>query len=258
MLEELSENKGNSSPVSNRVVKTSWGKGEKGLKNETIMIVEDEAGVRKMIKMYLVKKGYHVITAENGEQGIHKLRSTNPHLILLDIEMPGKNGFEVCQEIRKKRTIPIIFLSVRRETFDKVKCFELGGDDYLTKPFVFEELEARIKANLRRYQSSRQQPFDILKYDGLEIHLNNYHVYLNGALITLSKKEMKLLIQLAKNPRRIWSQEQLYDHIWSLEATGNSDTVKVHISNLRRKLEKDQANPKYIKTIRGFGYLFSG
>lgn len=227
------------------------------MENKTIMIVEDEAGIREMTQMYLTEEGYHVIPVASGEQALERLHSTSPHLILLDIEMPGIDGFTVCQEIRKKLTVPIIFLTVRRDKLDKVKCFELGGDDYVTKPFDFEELNARIKANIRRYYTYPQEQANILKYDKLEIHLHNYMCYLDGERINLSTKEMELLIHLAKHPNQVWSQEQLYDRIWELDATGNIETVKVHISHLRRKLEKDHKNPQFIKTMRGFGYLFS-
>lgn len=221
------------------------------------MIIEDEAGIREMTQMYLSKEGYNVVSVESGKKALDNLHSINPHLILLDIEMPGMDGFTVCKEIRKQMTVPIIFLSVRRNKLDKVKCFELGGDDYVTKPFDFEELGARIKANLRRYYTYPQEQSNILRYDGLEIHLDSYKCYLNGELVNLSAKEIELLIHLAKNPNQVWSQEQLYDQIWDLEADGNIDTVKVHISYLRRKLEKDHKNPQFIKTVRGFGYLFS-
>lgn len=228
------------------------------MQNKTIMIVEDEAGIRELTHKYLSQKGYHVVLAEDGEQALRLLQSTIPDLILLDIEMPGIDGFTVCQEIRKKMTVPIIFLTVRRDTLDKVRCFELGGDDYVTKPFDFEELEARIKANIRRYYVHPETSSNILKYGDLEIHLHSYKCYLNGEFINLSAKELELLIHFAKHPNQVWSQEELYDKIWDLDATGNIETVKVHISYLRRKLEKDHKNPQFIKTVRGFGYLFSG
>lgn len=226
---------------------------------EKILVVDDETGIRELVQMYLQKKGYTVITAENGEQAILLATSNNPQLILLDIEMPGINGFEVCKQIRRKMTIPILFLSVRRGVMDKIKCFELGGDDYITKPFDYTELEARIRANLRRYQTYKetQKASNILNYGELKIHLDSYKCYLNGEQVTLSAKESQLLILLAKHPDRIWSSEQLYDHIWGFDSAGDIQTVKVHISNLRRKLEKDPTNPKFIQTIRGFGYLFS-
>lgn len=220
------------------------------------MIVEDEDGIREFTMKFLLKQNFNVVPAKNGEEALKLLNDVEPDLILLDIEMPGMNGFTVCREIRKKLTIPIIFLTVRRDTMDKVKCFELGGDDYVTKPFDFEELHARIKANIRRYYSSNQEERNIIKTNDLEINLDNYTCFLKGAEIELSTKEMELLLLLAKNPNQVWSQEQIYDNIWSLDATGNVDTVKVHISHLRRKLEADHRKPKYIKTVRGFGYMF--
>lgn len=228
------------------------------MKTKTIMIVEDEVGIREMTQMYLEREGYHVIVAESGEQALEHLQSMSPHLILLDIEMSGIDGFTVCQEIRKKMTIPIIFLTVRRRTLDKIRCFELGGDDYVTKPFVFEELHARIKANIRRYKMYPQRDRNILTYENLEIHLHNYECYVDGKQIKLAAKEMELLIHLAKNPNQVWSQEQLYDSIWGIDAVGNFETVKVHMTHLRRKLEKGGLPPHFIKTVRGFGYLFKG
>lgn len=227
------------------------------LVNTTVMIVEDEAGIRELTRMYLNKKGYKVVTAENGQQALDRLDEADPQLILLDIEMPVKNGLEVCREIRKKRAVPIIFLSVRRNTQDKVNCFELGGDDYLTKPFEFAELEARIQANLRRYQAQPIREVNRLKYGELEIDLDCYECLLNGERVMLTAKELELLIHLAKRPNQVWSHEQLYERIWSLEATGNLDTVKVHIGSLRRKLERNPAKPDWIKTARGFGYFFA-
>lgn len=228
------------------------------MKAINIMIVEDDIGIREMTQNYLEQEGYRVFPAENGERALSLLNTAKPDLVLLDIEMPGMDGFAVCQEIRKKQTIPIIFLTVRRDTVDKVRCFELGGDDYVTKPFDFEELGARIKANIRRYYAFPQTKASILKYGDLEIHVHKYACYLKGRKIELSTKEMELLIHLARHPNQVWSQEQLYDHIWSIEATGSVDTVRVHISYLRRKLEDDPVDPKFIKTIHGFGYLFSG
>lgn len=225
---------------------------------QTILIVEDEAGIRDMTHKYLWKLGYDVVSVESGYDALKCLKSVNPHLILLDIEMPGMDGFTVCQEIRKRLTIPIIFLTVSREKMDKIRCFELGGDDYVTKPFDFEELHARIKANIRRYYMYSQKEINILKFDELEIHLDTYDCFLDGEKIELSAKEMELLIHLAKHPNQVWSQEQLYDNVWSLDAQGNIETVKVHISHLRRKLERDQKNHRFIKTVRGFGYMFTG
>lgn len=223
-----------------------------------IMIIEDEEGIREMTEMYLMREGYDVITAQDGQQALGLLESMVPDLILLDIEMPGIDGFTVCQKVRKKLTVPIIFLTVRRNVLDKVRCLELGGDDYMTKPFDFEELGARIKANIRRYYTYPKENVNILKYGSLEIHLHNYTCYLNGKKVSLSTREMELLTYFARHPNQVLSQEQLYNAIWSIEAAGNMETVKVHISFLRRKLETDHKNPKWIKTVRGFGYIFAG
>lgn len=221
------------------------------------MLVEDEAGIREMTDIFLTEIGYNVVSVASGEEALNLIDSINPHLILLDIEMPGIDGFAVCKAIRKKLTVPIIFLTVRRDTIDKVKCFELGGDDYITKPFVFEELEARIKANIRRYYTYPKEKQNILKYDELEIHLHNYTCFIDGEHVELSTKEMELLVHLAQHPNQVWSQEQLYEHIWAEDAVGNFETVKVHINYVRRKIEANPTKPKFIKTVRGFGYLFS-
>ncbi|MGM8365684.1 response regulator transcription factor [Virgibacillus sp. W0181] len=224
---------------------------------KTILVVDDEEGIRILIQLYLEKKGYFVLTAANGEDALHIVDREEPDLILLDIEMPGMDGFEVCWEIRKKRTVPILFLSVRRDVMDKIKCFELGGDDYVIKPFDYAELEARIQANLRRYYKDDQLESDLLIYGDLKIHLDRYMCYLNDQLVPLSAKEVQLLILLAQHPNQVWSAEQLYDHIWGVDSAGEIQTVKVHISHLRRKLEKDPTNPKFIQTVRGLGYVFS-
>lgn len=223
---------------------------------KTVMIVEDEIGIREMTKRFLNQEGFRVITANDGEEALQKLDITLPDLILLDIEMPKLDGFTVCKEIRKKLTVPIIFLTVRRGTLDKVKCFELGGDDYVTKPYDFEELLARIKANIRRYHTMPQIQSNILSYGKVAIHLDNYECYIDGKLVNLTAKEIELLIFLAEHPNQVLSQEQIYNQVWDLDATGNIETVKVHISYLRRKLKMNVNETPYIKTVHGFGYLF--
>lgn len=226
---------------------------------ELILIVEDELGIRELIQIYLEKSGYDVRTAADGEEALTIMEREQPELILLDIEMPRMNGFDLCKKVRAQLTLPIIFLSSRRSVSDKLKCFELGGDDYVTKPFDFDELKARIEANLRRYRpvevATTSQP--ILTYGQLEIDLNSCRIKHRGKLLELSLKEAQLLMLLAKHPNQVWSAEQLYDHVWGMDSTGNIETVKVHISNLRRKLELDASSKPYIQTVRGFGYLFN-
>lgn len=220
---------------------------------EVIMLIEGNEENQEIITMYLTNRGFDVVMAVNGKQALDKISATNPTLILLDTEIPGKSGFEVCKKIRTKTAVPIIFISTRRGIFDQIKSFECGGDDYLTKPIDFTKLEKKIKIAQRRTAVKRQ---DTLQYGELKIDLNNYTCYLNNQEVPLPKKEMELLIYLAKNPNQVWSQEQLYNKIWNQEVAGNIDTVKVHISNLRRKIELDRKQPKFIKTVRGFGYQF--
>lgn len=228
------------------------------MEGEKILLVEDEQGIRELIQLYLENREYTVISAENGRKALDLTDAEQPDLVLLDIEMPGLDGFEVCKRMREILDIPIIFISSRRDVLDKIKCFELGGDDYITKPFDFAELEARIKANLRRYREGKnKKSANILKFGALEIHLDSYECYLNKKLITLSTKELQVLILLAKRPNQVYSAEQIYDQIWGFDSTGDIQAVKVHISNLRRKLESGSSSPTYIKTVRGFGYRFS-
>lgn len=221
----------------------------------TILIVDDERGIRDMTKNYLKKHQFDVMIAENGKDALEKMKEQTPDLILLDIEMPEMDGFETCKAIREIATIPIIFLTVRRTTIDKVTCFELGGDDYVTKPFHFDELLARIQANLRRYHAYATKK-DVLTFGLLEIHLHRFECYLDGKLVPLSTKEMEILILLATSPNQVWGTEQIYNHIWRMDGTGNVDTVKVHISYIRKKLQHPDL-PSYIQTVHGFGYVFS-
>lgn len=223
---------------------------------EKILLVEDEVGIRELVQIFLEDKGYEVVIAEDGEKGLALAASESPDIILLDIEMPGLDGFQVCKEIRRNMTVPILFISCRKEVMDKITCFSLGGDDYLTKPFDFDELEARIQANLRRYTAYNQTTYNMIRHHDMEINLDSAKCYIRGKLIELSTKEIQLLILLAKHPNQILSAEQIYDHIWGYDFPGDVTTVKVHISNLRRKIEKNASQPRYIQTARGFGYLF--
>src|SRR5699024_9782984 len=182
------------------MLKNNQAGGEYKMKKKMIMMVEDEEGIRELTKKYLTRKGYEVITASDGQKAMNLLDSFHPDLILLDIEMPGLDGFSVCQAIRRQLTIPIIFLTVRRDLMDKVRCFELGGDDYITKPFEFEELNARIKAHIRRYVTYPQTPSIILKIDSLTINLDNFECYVDDEKIELSAKEIELLMFLVNNP----------------------------------------------------------
>lgn len=227
------------------------------MRDDKILIVEDEKGIRELINLYLINRDYATIEAENGEEAIQFLHSKKPQLILLDIEMPDINGYDVCENIRRTSDVPIIFLSSRKELPDKLKGFELGADDYMTKPFDFEELEARIKTNLIKYQKlKKKKEGKLLLFDNLKINVDTYECFLNGKRVPLSTKEIQLLILLAKRPHQVFSAEQIYDLIWGFDSVGDLQTVKVHIRNLRNKIEDNAAKPKYILTVRGFGYRF--
>ncbi|MBO1002941.1 response regulator transcription factor [Pseudogracilibacillus auburnensis] len=227
------------------------------IKNK-ILVVEDEKGIRSLIQLYLESKGFIVYPVSSGQEALGIVKNENLSLILLDIEMPYMDGFEVCQKIRQMKNIPIIFISSSRELADKVRSFELGGDDYITKPFDFVELEARVRANIRRYKDEeKKQVKKILQYNNLEIHLDRYECYLNGKLLPLSTREMEILFLLAQHPNQVWSAEQLYDRIWGYDSLGDVQTIKVHISNIRRKLDQSNDGVNYIQTVRGFGYKFT-
>lgn len=223
-----------------------------------VLIVEDEEGIRKLIQLYLEKKGYRVLTTDNGLEALEIVKAQQPDVILLDIEMPGMNGFEACERIRKRSKAIILFISCKKELTDKIKGLSLGGDDYITKPFDFQELEARIQAMLRRNEwlTNEKQGQTILSYGDFHLHIDRGELFIGNEQIKLLNKEFRILLLMAKYPNRVWSSEQLYDQIWGYYNDGSTETVKVHISNLRRKLEKNPAAPKYIQTVRGFGYKF--
>lgn len=229
------------------------------MKSATVLIVEDEDGIRELIRLFLVKKGYRAIEAEDGYEAMDLLAKETPDLVLLDIEMPGMNGLEVCEQIRMQTKLPILFVSYRKELTYKIQGLEVGGDDYITKPFDFNELEARIRAILRRngWTNGEEEKLSVLEFKDLHIHIDARELYINGNPVRLYHKEFQLLLLLAQNPNRVWTAEQLYDRVWGYYSDGDMQTVKVHISNLRRKVEKDPANPVYIHTVRGFGYKFS-
>lgn len=229
------------------------------MKNATVLIVEDEDGIRELIRLFLVKKGYRAIEAEDGYQAMDLLAKETPDLVLLDIEMPGMNGLEVCEQIRMQTKLPILFVSYRKELTYKIQGLEVGGDDYITKPFDFNELEARIRAILRRNGwTNGEEKLSVLEFNNMHIHIDARELYVDGKPVKLYHKEFQLLLLLAQNPNRVWTAEQLYDRVWGYYSDGDVQTVKVHISNLRRKVEKDPANPLYIHTVRGFGYKFTG
>lgn len=225
----------------------------------TILIVDDEVNICELIRLYVEKEGYEAVIATDGEEAIEKFKSTAPGLILLDVMLPKKDGWQVCREIRTVDNTPIIMLTAKGETFDKVLGLELGADDYIVKPFEPKELVARIKAVLRRSEMNVPQEDDekeaVLEFDGLRISQATYDIYLDGKKIEMPPKEFELLHFLAKNTNKVYTRDQLLDEIWGYEFFGDSRTVDVHIKRIREKIETEGKNWQ-LKTVWGVGYKF--
>lgn len=228
------------------------------LAGETILVVEDDADIREIVTMYLEKEGYDVISVADGIKALTSAFTVNADLIILDMMLPGLDGIEVCQELRKKLSTPIIFLSCKGSALDKSIGLMAGGDDYMSKPFEPVELLARVKAHLRRNRmlQSTQKTSNILNFPGLTVDLSSYTVFANERSVTLSPKEFQLLALLVQNPNQVFSSGELYEELWESESLGDHRTVMVHISNIRRKIEKDPTDPVFIQTIKGVGYKF--
>ena len=221
-----------------------------------ILIVEDELDLANIIKDYLVKELYEVEICTEGDRAIEIFDKFKPSLVILDLMLPGMNGYEICQNIRIKSTIPILILSAKIDEFDKVKGLNLGADDYITKPFRSRELLARVNAQLRRSQVFNKENLEIIDLENIRIYTKEYKVEKNGRNLDLSRNEFELLIFLSKNPRQVFSREQLYDRIWGFDSYGDLNTVTVTINRLRQKIEDNPKNPKYILTVWGVGYKF--
>ena len=224
-----------------------------------ILVVDDERNICELLKLYLEKEGYEVTLAVDGEEALHKFAEEKFDLVLLDIMLPGKDGWTVCREIRKSSNVPIIMLSAKGETFDKVLGLELGADDYVTKPFDTKELIARVKSAIRRSTSGAapeaEEDKQEVEYDGLYVSLTNYKLRVNGEDVDAPPKEIELLYHLAKNPNRVFTRDQLLDEIWGFKYFGDSRTVDVHIKRIREKLE-GVSDKWTIKTVWGVGYKF--
>ncbi|MBP1996983.1 response regulator transcription factor [Paenibacillus eucommiae] len=228
---------------------------------QSILVVDDHKEITELIYHYLVEFGFDVVTKNNPREVFAAVEQQKPDLVILDIMMPGMDGIEVCKELRKTSNLPILFLSSRKDDVDKVLALGVGGDDYITKPFSPRELVARVQAHLRRNSLLlplvQQQPAS-LKFENMEIDPDTHIVTAYGNTINLSAKEFDLLFQLASYPNRLFNSEQLFEIIWGGDSLGDLRTVMVHLSTLRRKIEKDPANPAFISTIRGVGYKFIG
>lgn len=228
------------------------------MSNKKVLIVDDEEHIRELIKFNLKKEGYDIEVAVNGREAIEIIKKIKFDLILLDLMLPEIDGLEVCKEIRKNENtsdIPVMMITAKGEEFDKVLGLELGADDYITKPFSIRELIARVKALLRRSNVKKEE--NIIKFGDVLVNFNTREVTRENENVELTLKEFELLKLLIKNKGNILTRELLLDKIWGYEYIGETRTVDVHIRHLRKKIESDDKNPKYIQTIRGVGYKFT-
>ncbi len=219
-----------------------------------ILIVDDDLNICELLRLYAEKDGYEPIVVNDGRQALEALTQHNPKLILLDVMLPKLDGWQVCREIRKTSDVPIIMLTAKGETFDKILGLELGADDYIAKPFDTKEVMARVKAVLRRTYNDEESSKTV-KYDKLEINLSNYELIVNGKQIDTPPKELELIFHLAKNPNRVFTRNQLLDEVWGFDYYGDSRTVDVHVKRLREKLE-GVSDKWSLKTVWGVGYKF--
>ena len=226
---------------------------------QKILIVDDDYNIAELISLYLTKECYDTKIVNDGEQALIAFEHYKPNMLLLDLMLPGIDGYQVCREIRAKSDVPIIMLSAKGEVFDKVLGLELGADDYILKPFDSKELVARVKAVLRRFQPAKPEAYasvDIkcVEYPGLIVNLSNYSVTYDGQQIDMPPKELELLYFLASSPNQVFTREQLLDNIWGYEYVGDTRTVDVHVKRLREKI-KDKPTWR-IATVWGIGYKF--
>ena len=227
---------------------------------QKILIVDDDENIAELISLYLTKECFDTMMVYDGEKALIAQETYQPNLFLLDLMLPGIDGYQVCREIRAKSAVPIIMLSAKGEVFDKVLGLELGADDYIMKPFDSKELVARVKAVLRRYQAipkaetAREDKGKCVEYPGISINLTNYSVLVDGLRVDMPPKELELLYFLASSPNQVFTREQLLDQIWGYEYIGDTRTVDVHIKRLREKI-KDHGSWG-ISTVWGIGYKF--
>ncbi len=222
---------------------------------QTILVVDDDPNIAQLVKLYLEKEGFSVTVETRGDTAVEAFQKNPPSLMLLDIMLPGMDGLQVCRAVRQISQIPIIMLSAKDETFDKVLGLELGADDYITKPFEGKELVARVKAVLRRSGSGEGEK-DTLSFPGLTVSLEKYEVHYQGKLLEMPPKELEVLYFLAAHQNRVFTREQLLEQVWGFDFFGDSRTVDVHIKRLREKLQGSEALGWQIRTVWGVGYKF--
>ena len=223
-----------------------------------ILVVDDDLNICELLKLYLENDGYTVFTANDGQAAVEQFQNKTPDLILLDIMLPKLDGWQVCREIRKTSSVPIIMLTAKGETFDKVLGLELGADDYVVKPFDAKEVMARVKAVLRRVKGETETDESekkVVIYDNLEINITNYEMKVKGVPVDTPPKELELIYHFASNPNRVYTRDQLLDEVWGFDYYGDSRTVDVHVKRLREKLE-GVSDKWTLKTVWGVGYKF--
>ena len=224
-----------------------------------ILIVEDEESIAELEKDYLELSGFEVEIENDGELGLKRALEENFDLYILDLMLPGVDGFEICKKIRESKNTPIIMVSAKKDDIDKIRGLGLGADDYITKPFSPSEMVARVKAHMSRYErliGSGMPANDIIEIRGLKIDKTARRVYVNGEEKNFTTKEFDLLTFLAQNPNHVFTKEELFSKIWDMESIGDIETVTVHIKKIREKIEMNTAKPQYIETIWGVGYRF--
>ena len=203
-----------------------------------VLVIDDDKNTSELLRLFLEKEGFGVIMAYDGEEGLIKFNALKPDIILLDIMLPGIDGWQVCREIRKKSNVPLIMITAKNDTFDRVLGLELGADDYMGKPFDTKEVAARIKAVCRRVgQNKGETEIQEVKYDKLSVNMTRYELRVDGEVLDTPPKELELLFHLASNPNRVYTRDQLLDEVWGFEYYGDSRTIDVHVKRLREKLE---------------------
>ena len=224
-----------------------------------ILIVEDEESIADLEKDYLELSGFEVEVANDGQTGLEKALSGDFDLVILDLMLPGVDGFEICRKVRVEKNTPIIMVSAKKDDIDKIRGLGLGADDYMTKPFSPSELVARVKAHLARYErliGSAVEENKVIEIRGLKIDTTARRVWVNGVEKNFTTKEFDLLTFLASHPNHVYTKDELFSEIWDMESIGDIATVTVHIKKIREKIEYDTSNPQYIETIWGVGYRF--
>jgi DNA-binding response OmpR family regulator len=234
------------------------------MEGKKILVVDDEPEITELIGLYLSREGFDIHTADDGTDALKLAADLRPDLMILDIQLKEMDGIEICRKIREQSNVPILFVSCKDDDTDIIHGLEAGGDDYITKPFSPRQLVARVQAHLRRQHlhtaggTLDQGTTSLLSFEGLTINLDAHTVHVGNRLVPISAKEFDLLSHLARHPNKAFHLDDLYKLIWGADSVGDTRTLMVHISNLRKKIEANPANPEFILTVRGFGYKFNG